>query len=110
MPPATPSAARPTPTATDTEGNRNLADAAQRAGVRRFVFLGILQSDQARDVPHFWHKAEAERYLAELGVPYVSLRPGAFFDQIMDMQPGRGRGGFAAESVGADGADHVRAD
>ena len=80
---------------TDTEGNRNLADAAKRAGVRRFVFLGILQSDLARDVPHFWHKVEAERYLAELGVPYVSLRPGAFFDQIMDMQPGRGRGGFA---------------
>ena len=79
---------------TDTEGNRNLADAALRAGVRRFVFLGILQSDLARDVPHFWHKVEAERHLAELGVPYVSLRPGAFFDQIMDMQPGRGRGGF----------------
>lgn len=80
---------------TDTEGNRNLADAAARAGVRRFVFLGILRSDLARDVPHFWHKVEAEQHLAELGVPYVSVRPGAFFDQIMDMQPGRGRSGFA---------------
>ena len=50
---------------TDTEGNRNLADAAKRAGVRRFVFLSILRSDEARDVPHFWHKARAERYLAE---------------------------------------------
>ncbi len=78
----------------DTEGNRNLADAAKRAGVRRFVFLSILQSDLARDVPHFWHKAEAELYLAEQGVPYVSLRPGAFFDQIMGMQPGQGRGGL----------------
>lgn len=79
---------------TDTEGNRNLADAAKRAGIRRFVFLSILESDLARDVPHFWHKAEAERYLAEQGVPYVSLRPGAFFDQIMGMQPGQGRGGL----------------
>ena len=79
---------------TDTEGNRNLADAAKRVGVRRFVFLGILQSDLARDVPHFWHKVEAERYLAEQQVPYVSLRPGAFFDQIMMMQPGGGRGGL----------------
>jgi uncharacterized protein YbjT (DUF2867 family) len=79
---------------TDTEGNRNLADAALRAGVRRFVFLGILQSDLARDVPHFWHKTEAEKYLADLGVPYVSLRPGAFFDQIMDLQPGGPRRGL----------------
>jgi uncharacterized protein YbjT (DUF2867 family) len=78
---------------TDTEGNRNLADAAHRAGIRRFVFLGILQSDLARDVPHFWHKVETEQHLDELGVPYVSLRPGAFFDQLMTLQPGKGRGG-----------------
>ena len=78
---------------TDTEGNRNLVDAAKRAGIRRFVFLGILQSDLARDVPHFWHKTETEQYLAEQGVPYVSLRPGAFFDQVMDTQPAKGRGG-----------------
>jgi len=80
---------------TDTEGNRNLADAAAASGIRRFVFLGILRSDEARGVPHFWHKVQTENYLAELGVPYVSLRPGAFFDQVMDMQPGKGRSGVA---------------
>ena len=75
---------------TDLAGNRNLADAAKAAGVRRFVFTSILTCDQTPDVPHFWHKAETERYLAEQGVPYVALRPGAFLDQILLSMPGGG--------------------
>lgn len=63
---------------TDREGNRNLVDAARRANVSRFVLLSILACDQAPDVPHFWAKKETEDYLAQLGVPFVSLRPGAF--------------------------------
>jgi uncharacterized protein YbjT (DUF2867 family) len=63
---------------TDREGNRNLVDAAKQARVPRFVLLSILACDQAADVPHFWAKKEAEDYLAQQGVPFVSLRPGAF--------------------------------
>ena len=66
----------------DKTGNRNLADAASRAGVRRFVLTSILTCDQTPKVPHFWHKKLAEDQLEELGVPFVSLRPGAFLDQI----------------------------
>lgn len=66
--------------------------AAAAAGLRRFVFTGILGSDQAPDVPHFLHKTPAEIYLAEVGVPYVSVRPGAFLDQVMEMTPGHGPG------------------
>lgn len=66
----------------DTTGNRNLADAASQAGVRRFVLTSILTCDQTPDVPHFWHKKLAEDRLEELGVPFVSLRPGAFLDQL----------------------------
>ena len=69
----------------DTTGNRNLADAASRAGVRRFVFTSILTCDQTPEVPHFWHKKLAEDRLEELGVPFVSLRPGAFLDQVTRM-------------------------
>jgi uncharacterized protein YbjT (DUF2867 family) len=69
----------------DTTGNRNLADAASRAGVRRFVLTSILTCDQTPQVPHFWHKKLAEDRLEELGVPFVSLRPGAFLDQITRM-------------------------
>jgi uncharacterized protein YbjT (DUF2867 family) len=66
----------------DVTGNRNLADAASRAGIRRFVLTSILTCDQTPQVPHFWHKKLAEDRLEELGVPFVSLRPGAFLDMI----------------------------
>ena len=63
---------------TDREGNRNLVDAARDSRVPRFVFLSILACDQAPDVPHFWAKKETEDYLAQQGVHFVSIRPGAF--------------------------------
>ncbi|KRD08669.1 NAD-dependent epimerase [Mycobacterium sp. Root265] len=69
----------------DTVGNANLAQAAHRAGIRRFVLTSILTSDQTPGVPHFWHKKLAEDKLEELGVPFVALRPGAFLDQIATM-------------------------
>jgi uncharacterized protein YbjT (DUF2867 family) len=69
----------------DTIGNRNLADAASQSGVRRFVLTSILTCDRTPQIPHFWHKKLAEDRLEELGVPFVSLRPGAFFDMITRM-------------------------
>lgn len=75
---------------TDTTGNRNLADAAKATGLRRFVFTGILASDSAPEVPHFRDKTRAERYLTEIGAPYVSVRPGAYLDQVMALAPGHG--------------------
>ncbi|WP_405730564.1 SDR family oxidoreductase [Streptomyces sp. NBC_01537] len=69
----------------DTVGNANLAEAAHRTGIRRFVLTSILTSDQTPHVPHFWHKKIAEDKLEQLGVPFVALRPGAFLDQIATM-------------------------
>jgi uncharacterized protein YbjT (DUF2867 family) len=66
----------------DTVGNSNLAEAASRTHVRRFVLTSILTCDQTPEVPHFWHKKLAEDRLEELGVPFVALRPGAFLDQV----------------------------
>ncbi|MDX3567975.1 SDR family oxidoreductase [Streptomyces sp. ID05-47C] len=66
----------------DTIGNANLAEAAHRTGIRRFVLTSILESDKTPDIPHFWHKKLAEDKLEQLGVPFVALRPGAFLDQI----------------------------
>ena len=67
---------------TDTVGNSNLAEAAKRTGVRRFVLTSILTCDQTPRVPHFWHKRLMEDRLQALGVPFVALRPGAFLDQV----------------------------
>ncbi|HTT72752.1 MAG TPA: SDR family oxidoreductase [Thermoplasmata archaeon] len=63
---------------TDFEGNRNVVDAAKRAGIPKFVLLSILACDQAPDVPHFWAKKVTEDYLQQQGVPFAALRPGAF--------------------------------
>jgi uncharacterized protein YbjT (DUF2867 family) len=69
----------------DVAGNRNLVEAASKAGIRRFVLTSILTCDQTPQVPHFWHKKLAEDRLEELGVPFVSLRPGAFLDMVTQM-------------------------
>ncbi|MFJ7949603.1 SDR family oxidoreductase [Streptomyces sp. NPDC096354] len=69
----------------DTTGNANLAEAAHRADVRRFVLTSILTSDRTPDVTHFWDKKLAEDKLEQLGVPFVALRPGAFLDQVATM-------------------------
>jgi uncharacterized protein YbjT (DUF2867 family) len=63
-------------------GNRNLVDAARRAGLGRFVFTSVLAADRARDVPHFWQKKLTEDYLEQSGVPFVALRPGAFMGAV----------------------------
>ncbi len=65
--------------AVDLEGNRNLVDAARKANLPRFVFTSILTCDQAPDVPHFWAKKLTEDHLEEAGVPFIALRPGAYF-------------------------------
>ena len=69
----------------DTVGNSNLAEAAARAGVGRFVLTSILTCDQTSQVLHFWHKELTEDRLEQLGVPFVALRPGAFLDQVTKM-------------------------
>jgi len=51
----------------DVVGNANLAEAAHRAGVRRFILTSILTCDQTPQVPHFWHKKLAEDRLEEEG-------------------------------------------
>ncbi|WP_115788959.1 SDR family oxidoreductase [Arthrobacter silvisoli] len=71
--------------AIDTFGYANFAFAANLAGVPRVVLISILTSDRTPQVPHFWHKKLAEDKLEELGVPFVALRPGAFFDMVTRM-------------------------
>src|SRR5207249_8921989 len=41
---------------TDFQGNKNLVEAAARAGVSRFVFLSIVSCETASEVPHFHAK------------------------------------------------------
>ncbi len=68
----------------DFAGNRNLVEAAARAGVQRFVFLSIVACEQAADVPHFHAKKVAEDLIKAAAVPYVFVRAPAFLDQSDD--------------------------
>jgi uncharacterized protein YbjT (DUF2867 family) len=70
--------------AADFAGNKNLIEAAARAGVKRFVFLSIVACDQAPDVPHFHAKKVAEDLIRTSGLPYVFIRAPAFLDQADD--------------------------
>lgn len=89
---------------TDHTGNRNVADAAADAGVRRLVFTSILSCHLAEDVPHFWAKKLSEDYFDAVGLPFVSLRPGAFVDYF---GLSGGNDGFATGTVTAIGDPDV---
>lgn len=70
--------------AADFAGNRNLIEAAVRAGVKRFVFLSIVGCDQSPEVPHFHAKKVAEDLIRGSGIPFVFVRAPAFLDQADD--------------------------
>lgn len=68
----------------DFQGNKNLIEAATRAGVKRFVFLSIVACENAPSVPHFHAKKVAEDLIKASGLPYVFVRAPAFLDQSTD--------------------------
>jgi uncharacterized protein YbjT (DUF2867 family) len=84
---------------TDTEGYRNLVDAAKNAGVPRIVLISILECDQAPKVPHFSQKFVTEKYLAEKCQPYLALRAGAFLDRAQDVVARKVRKGVFPDIV-----------
>lgn len=84
---------------TDTEGYRNLVDAAKSAGIPRFIFISILGCDRAEGVPHFSQKFETEQYLTARGQPYLALRAGAFLDRARDIVPESVRKGVFPDIV-----------
>jgi uncharacterized protein YbjT (DUF2867 family) len=78
---------------TDTDGYRNLVDAAKNVGAPRFILISILECDKAPGVPHFSQKYQTEKYLAEMRQPYLALRAGAFLDRAKDIVPQKVRKG-----------------
>jgi len=69
---------------TDFQGNKNLIEAASRAGVKRFVFLSIVACEAAPKTPHFHAKKVAEDLIKASGLPFVLVRAPAFLDQSKD--------------------------
>jgi uncharacterized protein YbjT (DUF2867 family) len=59
--------------------SRTLFYAARHAGVQRIVHVSITHPSITSPYPYFRGKAEVERILAEVGIPYAVLRPAILF-------------------------------
>ncbi len=59
--------------------SRTLFHAARQAGVERIVHVSITHPSISSPYAYFRGKAEVERALAEVGVPYAVLRPAILF-------------------------------
>jgi NADH dehydrogenase len=57
------------------DGTRALLDAAQRHGVRRFVFVSTISATRPRMGPYGRTKREGEAMVAHAGLEWVTVRP-----------------------------------
>ncbi|MFI1333057.1 NmrA/HSCARG family protein [Streptomyces sp. NPDC020845] len=83
--------ADPRPAAEVRQG-RNVADAAQAAGVAHLVYSSVGGAERGSGVAHFETKAEIEAYIDALGVPATVLRPVFFMENWPYLVPGAQNG------------------
>lgn len=69
----------------DTDGNRNLIDAARSSGVKQFLFVSAFGVTIDSPVPLFQAKARTEAYLRASGMPYTILAADGFMDVWLSM-------------------------
>lgn len=94
---------------------RNIADAAEAAGIEHFVYSSVGAAHRGMGQAHFASKWEIEQYVQSLGLPYTILRPVAFMDNYnwqraaitngtfagWGLRPDKGLQLIAADDVGA---------
>ncbi|GEJ55417.1 NmrA/HSCARG family protein [Anaeromyxobacter diazotrophicus] len=66
------------------------AEAARRAGVKHLVYSSVAGADQGTGIPHFDSKAEIERHVQALGVPYTIVAPVFFMENLLSLAVLRG--------------------
>ena len=87
--------------AVDYQGNLNLLEEAQRAGVQRFGFISPAGTDLGRDsAPLLNAKYRFEQALRASGVPWVVFRSGGFFPDLAEMKKLAARGPLYAIGKG----------
>lgn len=67
----------------DLRGKMALVDAAQVAGIDRFIFFSVLNGENYKSVPLVNLKLQLEIYLKESGVPYTIFYLGGFFQGLI---------------------------
>jgi len=65
--------------ATDIHGTQNLAQAAQQAGVKQFIYLSHIGADRASAYPVHKAKGIAEEHIRKSGVPHTIVRSSIVF-------------------------------
>lgn len=67
----------------DLTGKMALVDAAKVAGIERFIFFSVLNSENYQAVPLVKLKLQLESYLKDSGVPYTIFYLGGFFQGLI---------------------------
>jgi uncharacterized protein YbjT (DUF2867 family) len=67
----------------DWQGKVNLIQATQAAGIKRFIFISILNSEKFPHVPLMNVKRCTEKFLAESGLDYTILQPCGFLQGLI---------------------------
>ena len=66
----------------DYQGNLNLLNEAKAAGVKKFVYISVINADKGDGIPMVNSKYMLEEELKKSGVPYVIHRPTGYFYDI----------------------------
>ena len=69
----------------DYRGNLNLLQAAERAGVKRFIYVSVVGADRDVDVPVIQAKRRFEKALIESALKLQIVRPSGFFTDMTDV-------------------------
>lgn len=72
----------------DRQGNLDLIEAAEAAGVHRFVFVSALGADPGHPLPLLSAKGEAEQRIQASGMAWTVLQPNVFMDKLIPIVVG----------------------
>ncbi|WP_394746877.1 SDR family oxidoreductase [Spongiimicrobium salis] len=76
----------------DYQANLNLLREAQRAGVRKFIYVSAINGDKHRDLKIFEAKEAFVDELKTSGLEYTVIRPNGFFSDMRDFLQMAGKG------------------
>ncbi len=66
----------------DYQGNLNLLKEAQKAGVKHFAYISVINADKGDGIPMVHAKYLMEQEIKKAGIPYVIYRPTGYFYDI----------------------------
>ncbi|SDH45680.1 Uncharacterized conserved protein YbjT, contains NAD(P)-binding and DUF2867 domains [Actinokineospora alba] len=72
----------------DRQGNLDLVDAAEAAGVRRFLFVSALGARPGHPLPLLNAKGETEQRLRESGMAWTVVQPNLYMDKLIPIVVG----------------------